>query len=159
MGTTRAVAISYAVQLDKLVRMVQIPPRNQRFYCRLTIGRGSRVRRPLERTGPTAYGPNRLLSAATAGILMLEMAKAMPKITFDVPGGALSALRLSPTEFVVKDMRVAASLIWYSRGELSQSKAAEVASPAHTGLESEVTRQGDPSSASSPGGRSNVERD
>lgn len=32
----------------------------------------------------------------------------MPTITFDVPEGALSALRLSPTEFV-KEMRVAAA--------------------------------------------------
>src|SRR5437773_12529567 len=50
----------------------------------------------------------------------------MPTITFDLPDGALSALRLSPTEFV-KEMRVAAALLWYSQGELSQSKAAEVA--------------------------------
>ncbi len=50
----------------------------------------------------------------------------MPTITFDVPEGALSALRLSPTEFV-REMRVAAALLWYSRGELSQSKAAEIA--------------------------------
>ena len=50
----------------------------------------------------------------------------MPTVTFDVPEGALSALRLSPTEFV-KEMRVAAALLWYSQGELSQSKAAEIA--------------------------------
>jgi predicted HTH domain antitoxin len=43
-----------------------------------------------------------------------------------VPEGALSALRLLPTEFV-KEMRVAASLLWYSRGEISQSRAAEIA--------------------------------
>ena len=50
----------------------------------------------------------------------------MPTITFDVPEGALSALRLSPAQFV-KEMRVAAALLWYSHGELSQSRAAEVA--------------------------------
>jgi predicted HTH domain antitoxin len=50
----------------------------------------------------------------------------MPTITFDVPEGALSALRLSPTEFV-KEMRLAAALLWYSHGEISQSKAAEIA--------------------------------
>jgi predicted HTH domain antitoxin len=50
----------------------------------------------------------------------------MVTVTFDVPEGALSALRLSPIEFV-KEMRVAAALLWYSRGELSQSKAAEIA--------------------------------
>lgn len=50
----------------------------------------------------------------------------MPTITFDMPEGALSALRLSPTEFV-KEMRVAAALLWYSHGEVSQAKAAEIA--------------------------------
>ena len=50
----------------------------------------------------------------------------MPTITIDVPEGALSALRLSPAEFV-KEMRVAAAMFWYSHGELSQSKAAEIA--------------------------------
>src|SRR6266851_792080 len=50
----------------------------------------------------------------------------MAIVTFDVPEGALSALRLSPTEFV-KEMRVAAALLWYSQGEISQSKGAEIA--------------------------------
>ena len=50
----------------------------------------------------------------------------MPTITFDMPEGALSALRLSPTEFV-KEMRIAAALLWYSHGEISQSTAAEIA--------------------------------
>jgi predicted HTH domain antitoxin len=50
----------------------------------------------------------------------------MPTIIFDVPEGALSALRLSPSEFV-REMRMAAALLWYSHGELSQSKAAEIA--------------------------------
>ena len=50
----------------------------------------------------------------------------MATVTFDVPEGALSALRLSPTEFV-KEMRVAAALLWYSRGEISQAKGAEIA--------------------------------
>ena len=50
----------------------------------------------------------------------------MATVTFDVPEGALSALRLSPAEFV-KEMRVAAALLWYSQGEISQSKGAEIA--------------------------------
>ena len=50
----------------------------------------------------------------------------MPTVTFDIPEGALSALRLSPTEFV-NEMRLAAALLWYSQGEISQSKAAEIA--------------------------------
>jgi hypothetical protein len=40
-------------------------------------------------------------------------ARLMPTITVDLPEGALSALRLSATEFV-KEMRVAAALLWYS---------------------------------------------
>jgi predicted HTH domain antitoxin len=47
----------------------------------------------------------------------------VPTITFDLPDGALSALHLSPAKFV-KEM---AALLWYSQGELSQSKAAEIA--------------------------------
>lgn len=67
-----------------------------------------------------SVGPRRLLQR------MLERGTLMPTVAFGVPEGALSALRLSPPEFV-KEMRVAAALLWYSRGELSQSKAAEVA--------------------------------
>ncbi|HWF84876.1 MAG TPA: UPF0175 family protein [Vicinamibacterales bacterium] len=50
----------------------------------------------------------------------------MATVTFDVPEGALSALRLSPTEFV-KEMRVAAALLWYSQGDISQAKGADIA--------------------------------
>ncbi len=70
--------------------------------------------------------PHLFAPSSRRGILLLERQHPMPTITFDVPEGALSALRLSPTEFV-KEMRVAAALLWYSRGELSQSKAAEIA--------------------------------
>jgi predicted HTH domain antitoxin len=72
------------------------------------------------------YRPHLFVLSSHRGILMLERPRLMPTITFDVPEGALSALRLSPTEFV-KEMRVAAALLWYSHGELSQSKAAEIA--------------------------------
>ena len=57
---------------------------------------------------------------------MSESLTPMPTVPFDVPEGVLSALRLSPTEFV-HEMRVAAALLWYSQGEVSQSKAAEIA--------------------------------
>jgi predicted HTH domain antitoxin len=50
----------------------------------------------------------------------------MVRITFDVPKGALSALRLSPNEFA-QELRVAAALLWYSRGAISQSIAAGIA--------------------------------
>ena len=50
----------------------------------------------------------------------------MARITFDVPESALSALRLSPNEFA-KEIRVAAALLWYSRGDISQSVGAAIA--------------------------------
>ena len=49
----------------------------------------------------------------------------MPRITFDVPESALSALRLSPNEFV-REVRVGAALLWYSRGEVSPSVGAAI---------------------------------
>lgn len=50
----------------------------------------------------------------------------MTTVTLQLPDGVLSALRRSPDEFV-KEMRLAAAVHWYSRGEISQEKAAEVA--------------------------------
>jgi predicted HTH domain antitoxin len=64
----------------------------------------------------------------------------MPTITFDVPEGALSALRVSPTEFV-EEMRVAAALLWDSHGELSQSKAADIAGTSRAELIDELAHQ------------------
>jgi predicted HTH domain antitoxin len=59
------------------------------------------------------------------GILIVEVSQ-MPTITIELPEGALSALRLSPAEFA-KEMRIAAALLWYSHGDISQSKAADIA--------------------------------
>jgi predicted HTH domain antitoxin len=64
----------------------------------------------------------------------------MPTITFDMPEGALSALRLSPTEFA-REMRVAAALLWYSRGEISQSVGAEIASISRSEFIDELSRR------------------
>ncbi len=50
----------------------------------------------------------------------------MPTITMDVPAEAFAALRRSPDEFA-REMRLAAAMLWYSRGVLSQEKAAEIA--------------------------------
>ena len=50
----------------------------------------------------------------------------MATLTMDVPVEVFSALRRSPDEFAA-EMRLAAAIYWYSRGEVSQSKAAEVA--------------------------------
>ena len=50
----------------------------------------------------------------------------MATITYDMPPGTFSALRLSPKEFA-REMRVAACVQWYAQGAISQGKAAEIA--------------------------------
>ena len=50
----------------------------------------------------------------------------MPVITVEVPEEAFAALRRSPAEFA-REMRLAAAIYWYSRGEISQEQAAEIA--------------------------------
>lgn len=50
----------------------------------------------------------------------------MATITYDLPSTVLAALRLSPAEFA-REMRIAACVQWYSRGALSQERAAQVA--------------------------------
>jgi predicted HTH domain antitoxin len=44
----------------------------------------------------------------------------------DIPEGAFSAIRKSPSEFV-DEMRLAAAVKWYEIGTISQEKAAEIA--------------------------------
>ncbi|WP_233258437.1 UPF0175 family protein [[Phormidium] sp. ETS-05] len=50
----------------------------------------------------------------------------MSSITIDVPPEIFSARRLPPEEFA-QDMRLAAAIYWYQRGEVSQEKAALIA--------------------------------
>jgi len=50
----------------------------------------------------------------------------MARIKFEIPESAFSALLASPGEFV-GEMRIAAAMFWYSRGEVSQSIGAEIA--------------------------------
>ena len=64
----------------------------------------------------------------------------MPTVSFDLPDGAFSALRISPSEFV-RAMRVAAALLWYSHGEISQSMAAEIAGTSRTEFIDELSRR------------------
>lgn len=50
----------------------------------------------------------------------------MPTVSFDIPPEALSALRRAPGEFA-QEMRLAAAMHWYRRGDISQEKAAMIA--------------------------------
>jgi hypothetical protein len=50
----------------------------------------------------------------------------MPTVTMDLPEDVFSALRRSPEESA-RDMRLAAAMLWYSRGMVSQEKGAEIA--------------------------------
>jgi predicted HTH domain antitoxin len=50
----------------------------------------------------------------------------MPTVSFDIPPEALSALRRAPGEFA-QEMRLAAAMHWYRRGDISQEKAAIIA--------------------------------
>jgi predicted HTH domain antitoxin len=50
----------------------------------------------------------------------------MPTVTLELPEDVFSALRRSPEEFA-RDLRLAAAIHWYERGEVSQEKAARIA--------------------------------
>ena len=47
-------------------------------------------------------------------------------VEVEVPEAAFSALRRSPKEFA-REMRIAAAILWYHQGLVSQGKAAEIA--------------------------------
>lgn len=50
----------------------------------------------------------------------------MAAVTIDLPGGTFSGLGETPEGFV-REMRLAAAIYWYARGEISQGKGAEIA--------------------------------
>ena len=50
----------------------------------------------------------------------------MQTVTIELPEEVFSALRRSPKVFA-EEMRLAAAIHWYSRGEISQEKAAQIA--------------------------------
>ena len=50
----------------------------------------------------------------------------MAQVVFEFPSTVFSALRKSPEDFAT-EMRLAAAIHWYSQGQISQGKAAEIA--------------------------------
>ncbi|BAY89147.1 MULTISPECIES: UPF0175 family protein [unclassified Tolypothrix] len=50
----------------------------------------------------------------------------MTRVNLDLPEEVFSARRLTPNDFV-RDMRLAAAIYWYQKGEISQEKAAQIA--------------------------------
>jgi predicted HTH domain antitoxin len=63
----------------------------------------------------------------------------MTTITLEFPDDVFSALRRSPEEFA-RELRLAAAILWYERGEISQEKAAQVAGLTRTQFLLELAR-------------------
>jgi predicted HTH domain antitoxin len=57
---------------------------------------------------------------------MVQVEYPMATVSLELPEEIFSALRRSPEEFV-REMRLAAAIHWYTRGEISQEKAAQIA--------------------------------
>ena len=66
----------------------------------------------------------------------------MLEITLKLDEDVLSALRRSPDEFA-NEMRLAAAIYWYKRGEISQEKAAQVAGLGCTDFLLTLARKGE----------------
>jgi predicted HTH domain antitoxin len=66
----------------------------------------------------------------------------MMEITMKLDEDVLSALRRSPDEFA-NQMRLAAAIHWYKRGEISQEKAAQVAGLDRTDFLLALAREGE----------------
>ena len=66
----------------------------------------------------------------------------MMEITMKLDEDVLSALRRSPNEFA-NDMRLAAAIHWYKRGEISQEKAAQIAGLDRTDFLLALAREGE----------------
>jgi predicted HTH domain antitoxin len=65
----------------------------------------------------------------------------MMEITLQLDEEILAALRRSPDEFA-RELRLAAAIHWYGRGELSQEKAAAVAGLDRTDFLRALAREG-----------------
>ena len=66
----------------------------------------------------------------------------MMEITMKLEPDVLSALRRSPDEFA-NEMRLAAAIHWYKRGEISQQSAAQVAGLNRTDFLLALAREGE----------------
>ena len=66
----------------------------------------------------------------------------MKEITVQISEDVFSALRRSPEEFA-REMRLAAAIHWYERGEISQERAAEIAGLDRTDFLLVLARQGE----------------
>ena len=66
----------------------------------------------------------------------------MLEITMKLDQDLLSALRRSPDQFA-NEMRLAAAIHWYKRGEISQEKAAQVAGLDRTDFLLALAREGE----------------
>ncbi len=65
----------------------------------------------------------------------------MTTITLSMPDDVFSALRRSPDEFA-RELRLAAAVHWYSRGDVSQEEAAAIAGPPRPAFLQALARQG-----------------
>jgi predicted HTH domain antitoxin len=65
----------------------------------------------------------------------------MATLTLDLPEDVFSALRQSPEEFG-REMRLAAAIHWYQRGQVSQEKAAQIAGLDRIDFLSALSREG-----------------
>jgi predicted HTH domain antitoxin len=66
----------------------------------------------------------------------------MTEITLRLDEDIFGALRRSPEEFV-RELRLAAAIHWYERGEISQEKAAAIAGLDRTDFLLELARRGE----------------
>lgn len=69
------------------------------------------------------------------------MADTTVQLTFELPEEVFSALRREPEAFL-RDMRLAAAVMWYETQEVSQSKAAEIAGVSRAEFLSALARFG-----------------
>lgn len=65
----------------------------------------------------------------------------MTAVTLDLPEDVFSALRRSPEEFA-RELRLAAAIHWYQRGQISQEKAALIAGLDRTDFSLALAQQG-----------------